>query len=467
RGWRMENGGWRRRFGAILHLLSSILVLMLVVGCDRKQGDATKSNKPLYLIASGDTAGWIMPCGCTSNQSGGLLRRGSYLDEMRGKGETIYLDAGGAAGGTSPYHQVKFDAILRGEKQMGIVAHNLGKSELALGPQFLRDAAKNADVTLISANTTDASGSPLAVSQVAVQKGARRFIIVGVVSPKFSTDQVKISDPRQSVLSTHAPLKGQYDSLIVLAYLPEDELQQLAQSLPEADVIIGGPTGQAIPPRNVGPTLLAAATNKGKFLVQLERPAGADKSTGNWSGKIVEMGQGIADHAPQVANLKTYLAELEKRNFTAAESGLALQLPPNLPADYRIAGSASCLSCHKDDHAQWAQSKHGHAWQTLEQKQMHVDSYCMQCHTTGFGLPGGFDSRTASPLLVNVGCESCHGPSQAHVERPRTRTTFAAADQCVRCHDHENSPGFVYAAYWPRIRHGEKKSAAAGAEIAQ
>jgi hypothetical protein len=93
---------------------------------------------------------------------------------------------------------------------------------------------------------------------------------------------------------------------------------------------------------------------------------------------------------------------------------------------------------------------------------MHVDNYCMQCHTTGFGLPGGFVSRTSSPQLVNVGCESCHGPSQAHVEKPKIRTPFAAADQCIRCHDHENSPEFVYAAYWPRIRHGEVKTAGGG-----
>ena len=40
--------------------------------------------------------------------------------------------------------------------------------------------------------------------------------------------------------------------------------------LPEADAVIGGPTGQSIVPTAVGPTLLAAATNKGKFLVELD-----------------------------------------------------------------------------------------------------------------------------------------------------------------------------------------------------
>ena len=44
------------------------------------------------------------------------------------------------------------------------------------------------------------------------------------------------------------------------------------------------------------------------------------------------------------------------------------------------------------------------------------------------------------------------------VSDPKIRTAFAAsaADQCVRCHDHENSPHFDYATYWPRIKHGRE-----------
>ena len=61
----------------------------------------------------------------------------------------------------------------------------------------------------------------------------------------------------------------------MLAYLPEAELRQLAAELPEADLVVGGPTGQSIAPIRVGPTWLASATNKGKFLIQMETPGGA------------------------------------------------------------------------------------------------------------------------------------------------------------------------------------------------
>ena len=80
------------------------------------------------LVVSGDTAGWITPCGCASNQSGGLLRRGTYLANLGKTADVILADAGGAAGGTSDYHKVKFEAILAGERRMGLAAHNIGRT---------------------------------------------------------------------------------------------------------------------------------------------------------------------------------------------------------------------------------------------------------------------------------------------------------------------------------------------------
>jgi hypothetical protein len=280
-----------------------------------------------------------------------------------------------------------------------------------------------------------------------------RIGMTGVVSKRFAVDGMSVDDPREAVLQVVAANKGRYDTLVVLAYLPEEELTPFASSLPEADIVVGGPTGQSIAPRQIGPTLLASATNKGKFLVQLEA---APEALRRWSGGVIELGTAFADDAKQQANLIAYLERLTRQDFTAGESGFAPALPAGLPAGYRIAGSASCQSCHQADCNQWAQSKHAHAWDSLAARGFHVDSYCQQCHTTGYGLPGGFESAARSAAFRGVGCESCHGPSEAHVRDPKQRTPFAARDQCVRCHDHENSPTFDYALYWERIRHGTK-----------
>lgn len=458
----------RSRTGAAL-AAGAVLVMGIVtwLGCDR---EARRVAKPAALVVSGDTGGWITPCGCASNQSGGLLRRGTYLARLRDEADVLYIDAGGAAGGVSDYHRVKFESILAGEVKMGVAAHNVGRSEAALGAAFLRDVARRTGAPLVSANVTDADGSLVAEPIRVVPVGGRRVAVTGVLSPAMAGDGLRVGDPRQAVLNAAAGAKGTYDALVVLAYLPEPELHKLAAALPEADAVLGGPTGQALSPRNVGPTVLAAATNKGKFLVKLSVPPPATSSDAGggdgWAGGIDEMGPALADHAEQQANVQAYLARLAAEDFTAEQSGLVPPFPPDAPDDYRVAGSAACLSCHADEHASWTASKHAHAGETLQAKGFHVDPYCLSCHTTAYGLPGGFISPKRSAALAAVGCESCHGPSQAHVAAPKIhRTPFNAIDQCIRCHDRENSPAFQYDAYWSRIRHGERQTTPAAVGV--
>ena len=431
-------------------LLPTAYCLLFLPGCGKPP------EKSLILVVSGDTAGWITPCGCTSNQSGGLLRRATYLNQLAGAAEVVYADAGGAVAGASDYHRVKLEAILQGEKMMGVAAHNLGAGEARLGAAYLRQLIQRLSVPLISANLRDASGQLIAEpARLLTVKGVR-LAFTGVLSPRLAPRDLKAADPRQAIEEAIAPLKGQYDSLIVLAYLPEEELQQLTAALPEADAIIGGPTGQSITPHPIGPTILAAATNKGKFLVELTRSPAGERPA--WSGQVVEMGPRFADHPEQLKNVQAYLAVLAQRDFAAEETGFVPALPPGLPAGYRIAGSAACQECHEADQKLWDESKHAHSRDPLDAKGFHVDSYCQQCHTTGYALPGGFVSARRTPSLINVGCENCHGPSAAHVADTKVKTPFKAADQCVRCHDHENSPRFAYEKYWKDIRHGEVKA---------
>ena len=417
-------------------------------------------NRSILLIVSGDTAGWITPCGCTANQSGGLLRRGSYVDQFRPHVHVIVADAGGAPAGTSAYQKVKFEGILAGERQMGLDAHNLGGPEAELGALYLSDVMQRLQVPFLSANLRDEQRQLIAEPVRIIARGKQRVALVGVLSQRFARPGLHVDDPRDAVLQAATAVKGQYDTLVVLAYAPEEELKRLAAELPEADAIVGGPTGQAIKPQAVGKTIIAAATNKGKFLVNLWWGK-QNQSDYAWTGSITEMDTRYQDSPEQEANVRLYLDELGKREFTAAKSGLAPYTAVASP-DFRIVGNDACVLCHEQDCKHWSGTKHGQAWKTLVDKGSHVDSYCQQCHTTGFALPGGFASPKRTPALVNVGCESCHGPAAAHVQNPRKKTPFLAKDQCIRCHDHENSPKFEYAPYWERIKHGAPAMAASG-----
>jgi hypothetical protein len=411
------------------------------------------SDRPLSVVISGDTAGWIVPCGCTTDQYGGLPRRASYLAALGRERETISADAGGAPHGISPYDKAKFEAIVRGERAMGVAAHNIGAAEALLGAEYLRRLVDEFGLPLVSANVRTADGRPLAEPLRIITASGRRVALVGVLSAKFATPAIRVDPPGPSILDALHEAAGRYDSVIVLAYLPEDELRGLAASLPEADAVVGGPTGQAMSPRSVGPTLLASATNKGKFVVRLDAPA---RAADRWTGAVVAMNETLADDPGQLANLRSYYEELGRRDFTPAESGARAAASNSLPENYRVAGTAECRKCHPADSAAWLHSKHATAWASLVKSGAQVDPDCQRCHTTGYGLPGGFVSVGRSPATTGVGCESCHGPSAGHAIDPKVSTLHRgrARDQCIACHDPENSPRFAYEKYWAEIRHG-------------
>jgi hypothetical protein len=269
-----------------------------------------------------------------------------------------------------------------------------------------------------------------------------------------------VTPPRQAVLEALRSAAGTFDMAIVLAYLPEDELRQFVEALPEVDVVIGGPTGQPISPKLVGPTLLCSATNKGKFLAQLDAPAPG--SADRWKGIIVELNDKIADDARQMANIEAFRAELARRDFTPEQTAFATPMPAGMPKGFAVAGTVACRKCHEEDCQSWSKSAHAAAWKVLQEKGAHVDPECQRCHTTGYGLPGGFASPRRSAPLAAVGCESCHGPSQGHVSEPAVRTAHftLAKNQCTGCHDRENSPKFAYDQYWAKIAHGERPARA-------
>ena len=423
--------------------------LLVLSGCARTDSPPA-ATRPLTVLVSAETAGWIVPCGCSVKQAGGLLRRAAYAKQVAATGDVLLADAGGAPGGAALYDRDKFRAMLRGERQMGLAAHNLGAAELELGPEFLQQV--EAEVPFVSANATPSAGRSLAPPYRLCQAGDRRVLVIGVVSPQFATPEIRVSDPAGTVLKALREASAPRDLVLVLAFLPEDELRDLAQQVPEVDLFVGGPTPQSVPPQRSGRSWIAAVANKGKFLARFDGQL--QEARLEWAGSIVELGPDIADDPTQNENLQRWRQALLERDFSAEETGFAPTLPPNLPADYRVAAEQSCRECHPGDHDIWADSRHAHAWQTLVAVKAHGDSYCQQCHTTGYGLPGGFQSLAQSAAQVNVSCESCHGPSQAHARRPATKTPLVARDQCVKCHDPENDPEFDYATYWPQIEHG-------------
>jgi hypothetical protein len=89
---------------------------------------------------------------------------------------------------------------------------------------------------------------------------------------------------------------------------------------------------------------------------------------------------------------------------------------------------------------------------------------------TGYGKPGGA-AVVQNTGLVDVGCESCHGPGSLHAEDPdadegKNVKLVVPEPVCTACHNAEHSDKFEYASYREQLivpGHG-KPAVAAGAD---
>jgi hypothetical protein len=63
---------------------------------------------------------------------------------------------------------------------------------------------------------------------------------------------------------------------------------------------------------------------------------------------------------------------------------------------------------------------------------------CLRCHTTGYGMVGGFVSMEQTPEMAGVTCEACHGPGGRYVN------TVMDADDPTFSTRQARSAGLVY-----------------------
>jgi len=146
--------------------------------------------------------------------------------------------------------------------------------------------------------------------------------------------------------------------------------------------------------------------------------------------------------------------------------------------DHDYVGSGKCKMCHMKEWKSWSETKMATAFEALKpgqraeekkaagldpDKDYSADAECVRCHVTGYGKPGGFTSIEATPGLVGVGCESCHGPGGTYIQKEYmslqnknyTRTEIVAVgmiaeiteQQCVGCHNGDSpfvGPDYVF-----------------------
>ena len=449
-------------------------------------------QKPRALLfITGELDGYIEPCGCTGkeNQKGGLSRRQNFLRAVAEAGwPVVAVDLGGQVRRFGRQSEVKFQSVSDGLRAMGYSAVGFGPDDLRLPAEELVAAVAavgDQPTPFVSANVgllgIDANITPrLRVVEI----GGLRIGITGVLGDKEAeqvrNDAVETLPAAKALEAAAAELKKAGCShQVLLSWAGPEETKALSARFPQFDIVVtaGGadePPAQLV--RLPGGPRLVELGHKGMFAVAVgffDDPATPMRS------QRVPLDARWGEAKDMIQLLATYQSKLERLGL----AGLGLT-PIRHPTGRRFAGSSACADCHRHAYDVWKDSPHATALTTLEEQSPRRDGdpECLSCHVVGWApqryepFDGGFAGMAATPHLAHQGCENCHGPAAAHAavergdvrasvtERDRLRTELAmsidtpeekqrATNNCLECHDLDNSPSFDFDTYWPQVEH--------------
>jgi hypothetical protein len=461
--------------------------------------DPIKENGPIFvgwpkpdaaLVITGMEHGYIEPCGCAGldRMKGGMSRRHTFIEGLRKEGWPLaVLDAGGLARGFGRQAEMRFHTMVESKRKMGYDAIAFGADDLRLPAGELVAAAAEVQGkpgAFVSANVGlfgfDAGFTP---DRRIIKAGKFKIGVTAVLGKKHQAelhnDEIEFRDPEEALAKVVPELKKQADYLVLLAHASRDEAEALARRFPQfnAVVVSDGPATPPAQPETIKgtETLLIDVGQKGMDAIVLGLYGDKDKPT--WRYQRVPLDSRFAASDEMRMLLTAYQEQIKIAGF----AGLGLRAVPHPQAEGggKFVGSKKCQSCHEISYDIWKKSGHAKAYQTLVDlaPPRNFDPECVSCHVVGwhptkyFPYQSGFESLEKTPELIDVGCESCHGPGEKHCaaelgnneklqEKYRKASVITKEEsrksQCVSCHDLDNSPDFDFDAYWPLVEHYER-----------
>jgi hypothetical protein len=400
---------------------------------------ASEPGDPYVLVLSGDTDGYLSPCGCTKPMSGGIRRRADAVKRLGPEGRTVFIENGGFVAASGRQDELKAEALAESLRLSDVSAINLGPTEAKLGRGLVLSLQRLSGGAFVSGSLRP---SPTNEVQPFTHRGP---FLIGGISQDADLIAGVLQEASQShdqaiqSLLDHARLAGLVPVLMVQG--PKSLAADLARRHPGLRLVQYRSSGDPpTEPERVGNTLLVTPGENAKHVVRLVY------RNGNFEGYLpVRLGPEYHDdpHASRVYTRYQDRVRAEK---------LLDRLPRVQTAAF--AGTEKCGSCHEDAYKTWKESSHAKALLTLEEDNHDADPDCVGCHVVALESTEGFKSRLLTPHLTDVGCESCHGPGLAHALSPKEHALPANAPKsCASCHTPATSPNFDYERYWQQIVH--------------
>ena len=469
---------------------------------DREPYDVYKENgryfvdweKPdVALVFTGMTNGYIEPCGCAGmdRMKGGLSRRNTFLKDLREERgwEVVTIDAGQITVGFGVQEELKFDMAMNAFNLMHYDAIGIGKGELRFPAYFLltftAPTSASAQSLYTSANIGVYGYHPTYTRPYKIiERGGKRFGVTSVVCGDETTerrDENLLYESPEKKLSELMPTlkKESCDAWVLIVHGTEQETLKLSKQFPIFNYVVTSDTPSEPPAelRSIGANQsLIEVGEKGKYAVVLGL-----YNDGNVRYQRVALDSRY-ESSPEITLLMKDYQSIIKNLITSKgfRGGLGVNPARSPQAELlgKFVGSQKCRSCHEEAYRVWAKSRHASAWKSLKETAnppRDFDPECISCHVVGwdglqhFPYVDGFSSEKKTPELLNVGCESCHGPGELHMAaelgnnenlqekiREGMRLGKNVKKVCYLCHDGDNSPSFDFDVYYPMIEHSEE-----------
>ncbi|MCL2623355.1 MAG: hypothetical protein FWD31_06785 [Planctomycetaceae bacterium] len=459
----------------------------------------------LAIVFTGGLDGYVEPCGCAGidKMKGGLSRRSTFFKELRAKNwPYIAIENGGLVKGFGRQEELKFSSMIVPSivDQMKYDAIGIGPNDLRLsGDTLLPYTTSSPDDPSVftSANVGVFGFNPVLTAPYRViEKHGVRIGVTSIIGMSWQPNNVGnigilLEDPIVRLKQIVPQMeKDRCDWMILISHASVEETLEISNVFPQFGIIVCADTPSEPPlitPKWVAESdparYLIETGEKGKFAIVIGF-FGPDYAKVKY--QRVAFDSRYDNDKLIVEQMQYYQINLRDELETKGYGGFGIRPVPAPTASLlgKYVGSAKCEPCHDESHRIWRRSGHAGAWSSLAETSIPTRIYdpeCVCCHVIGWNPEekypyiNGFSNEKGNITLdlVNVGCENCHGPGEAHCaaeagsnesDQERYRATMrlstdeAGQRLCYTCHDLDNSPNFTFDEYWPKIKHQEKLS---------
>lgn len=434
---------------ALAAFLVLLIVLVAVVGL------AVTFQKPTAIdfFFTGDTQGFLVPCGCKTVPAGGLARRTGALEVIRAsaRGEAVVpVEITHGFADRGPARAILNAEMGRFFAKEGYVV-GLGSYDLLLGLDALRKAAPQ--VPLLLAGREGVEGSQeyrvggWGYGKVSWGGKRLRLVILAQTAPEGAP----LGDPVKAFEEEARAHPA--DAYVAAGQISPETVTALLKCSPgPLAVVAQWQTTVTTIPQQVNGRWAVYIGDRGRRLATLRVAATA----GGWAllPELRYLGPETPSDPAIAAQVQQVLTEVEAANRSALA---AMARPKGEGPGY--VGSQACARCHQEAHRVWSLSSHSRATADLAIDHQQDNPDCLACHATGLGRPGGYPNAALD--LSGVQCEACHGPGEGHP--PRALSAPAPSRGSCACHGPRDSPSFDPEGFWQLVRHGKDGSGERGA----